>query len=108
MDAVVLLRFPDTFVNQYSLYPGMRLTTSNVYFMDAQCAGDIFVGEHYSRQYTDFMPIVQLFLGKKDEKILAKAELFDENTWNRVREQANEYVNQHPELYRDGFFYFKK
>ncbi len=108
MDAVVMLRFPDEFVTKYNLYPGIRLTTSNVYFTGPQNAGDIFVGEHYSRQYADFMPIVQLFLGKKDEKILAKADLFSEDTWNRVHEQANEYVSQHPDLYRDGFFYFKK
>jgi len=108
MDAVVMLRFPAEFVTKYHLYPGIRLTTSNVYFTGAQTAGDIFVGEHYSRQYADFMPIVLLFLGKKDEKILAKAELFSEEVWDRVREQANEYVNRHPDLCRDGFFYFKK
>ncbi len=108
MDAVVMLRFPDEFVTEYHLYPGIRLTTSNVYFTGNQCARDIFIGEHYCRRYTDFMPIVQLFLGKKDEKIQAKTELFGEDVWNMVQEKANEYVSLHPDLCRDGFFYFKK
>ena len=108
MDAVVMLQFPEDFVQKYNLYPGMRLTTSNVYVTGPQCARDIFIGEHYCRRYTDFMPIVQLFLGKQDDKILAKAELFDEDRWNTVREKADEYIQLHPDLCRDGFFYFKK
>ena len=108
MDAVVMLRFPNEFVTEYNLYPGIRLTTSNVYFTGSQCARDIFVGEHYCRRYVDFVPIVQLFLGKKDEKIQEKVELFGEDIWNTVREKANEYISLHPELCRDGFFYFKK
>lgn len=108
MDAVILLRFPAEFVQQYNLSVGTRLTTSNTYFVGDQCARDIFVGEHYSRQYADFMPIVQLFLGKKDEKIRAKTELFGEDIWNTVRDKSEEYIRFHPDLCRDGFFYFKK
>ena len=108
MDAVVMLRFPAEFVSTYNLYPGCRLTTSNVYFTHPQFAKDIFYGEHFYHRYVDFMPIVQLFLGKKDEMIRQKAELFDEETWQMVRDKGYEYMQLHPDLCRDGFFYFKK
>ncbi len=108
MDAVVMLKFPDEFVEKYSLSVGDRLTTSNVYFNADRCAPDVFVGEKYSRQYEDFMPIVQLFLGKKDDMIRSKTALFGEGVWDMVTDKANEYADQHPHLCRDGFFYFKK
>ena len=108
MDAVVMLKFPAEFVEKYNLSVGDRLTTSNVYFEGNECASDISVGENYSRQYTDFMPIIQLFLGKNDDKIRAKTELFGEVIWNMVKDKANDYISLRPDLCRDGFYYFKK
>lgn len=83
------------------------MITSNVYFNGASVADDIHVGEKYSRQYADFVPIVQLFLGKKDEKIMEKVKLFNEDVWQTVSEKADEYVRLYPTRARDGFFYFK-
>ncbi len=108
MDAVIMLTFPDNFAEKYALAVGTRLTTSNVYFTGARCAPDIFPGEKYTRQYADFVPIVQLFLGKKDEKIQEKIKLFNEDVWNTVTAKAADYVELHPNMCRDGFFYFKK
>jgi len=108
MDGAVMLKFPVEFVGQYHLSIGDRLTTSNVYFEGNTHAPDITVGENCSRQYADFMPIVQLFLGKNDDKIRAKTELFNEAMWDTVKEKADEYLRLHPDLCRDGFFYFKK
>lgn len=107
MDAVVMLRFPKEFVEQYNLSVGTRLTTSNVYFTGDAVADDIHIGEKYSRQYVEFVPIVQLFLGKKDEKIMEKTELFGEDIWKMVSEKADDYVRLYPDCSRDGFFYFK-
>ena len=108
MDAVIMLRFPSELVEQYELTPGARLTTSSVYFSGERVAADIFVGERYLRRWVDFMPIVQLFLGKGDEKIRAKTALFGEDIWSRVAEMAEAYRCEHPDLFRDGFYYFKK
>lgn len=108
IDGVLMLRFPDDFVEKYGLYPGMRLTTSNVYFRCEQFPDDIIVGEHFCRRYNDFLPIVQLFIGKGDEKIKAKTALFGEDVWSRVSEKAAQYAYERPDTYRDGFFYFKK
>lgn len=107
MDAVVMLQFPEDFAEQYHLTVGTRLTTSNVYFDGASIAKDIHVGEKYSRQYADFVPIVQLFLGKKDDKIMQKVYLFSADVWQTVSEKANEYARRYPDCYRNGFFYFK-
>ena len=84
------------------------MTTSNWYFGGDRIAPDIFVGEGYLRNWTDFMPIVQLFLGKRDDRICAKTTLFDEDVWATVAERAEEYRYHHPDLCRDGFYYFKK
>jgi hypothetical protein len=107
MDAVVMLRFPEEFAEQYDLSVGSRLTTSNVYFTGNKVADDIHVGANYSRQYVDFVPIVQLFLGKKDEKITEKTKLFKEDIWQAVTEKAQDYLKSSPDCSRDGFFYFK-
>lgn len=107
MDAVVMLRFPEEFAGQYNLSVGSRLTTSNVYSSGASVADDIHVGEKYSHLYTNFVPIVQLFLGKKDEKITEKINLFGEDKWQAVSEKADDYVRLYPNCFRDGFFYFK-
>lgn len=108
MDAVVMLHFPNEFAEQYDLSVGTRLTTSNVYFTGNQIAKDIFIGQNYSRQYVDFVPIIQLFIGKHDDKIIEKVKLFGQDVWKMVAEKANEYISTHPDLCRDGFFYFKK
>ena len=108
MDAVVMLRFSSEFVEKYQLTVGTRLTTSNFYFGGDRVASDIFVGENYLRQWVDFMPVVQLFLGKGDDKIRTKTDLFGEDVWSRVAEKAEDYLYNHSELCRDGFFYFKK
>ncbi len=108
MDAVVMLRFPSEFVGKYQLTAGSRLTTSNFYSGGDQIASDVFVGEKYLHRWTDFMPVVQLFLGKRDDKIRAKTALFGEDVWSRTRELAEQYLYEHPDLCRDGFYYFKK
>ncbi len=106
MDAVIMLRFPTEFVDIYNLSVGTRLTTSNIYYTELQFAKDIFVGEDYLHNYVDFIPFVQLFIGKHDDKIAAKVKLFSEDVWSKVEGMADDYLRNHPGLYRDGFFYF--
>lgn len=108
MDAVVMLKFPSELSETYSLTPGTRLTTSCRYWIENSCAPDIFPGDGFSRQFTDFTAVVQLFLGKGDDKLRAKTDLFGESTWARVAALAAEYRSAHPDLTRDGFHYFKK
>lgn len=110
MDAVMMLRFPEecAFVETYQLSVGSRLTTSCLYERVAAVDKDLFPGSGWSRRFTGFVPVVQLFIGKKDEKIQEKADLFSEDEWQKVATLAAAYRSAHPDLARDGFFYFKK
>lgn len=108
MDAVVMLEFPAEFADLYHLAPGSRLTSSNIYFYGDHVSADIFPGIRFSGSYADFMPLIQLFLGKNDEKIAQKVNLFSEQTWEKVNEKASAYLDEHPGMKRFGFSCFKK
>lgn len=109
LDAVVMLRFPEELARQYDLSVGTRLTTANVYLYEYGPYGkDYFPGAGFTHQFADFVPVVQLFLGKNDEKIRSKVNLFDAATWEKVAGLAEEYQAEHPGMERDGFFYAKK
>ncbi len=109
LDAVVMLRFPNELAEKYDLHLWSRLVTSNTYkyahFDDT--APDIDAGPGSSGNFSDFLPIVQLFLAKHDEKIMERTKLFDEARWARVKELTDAYRNEHPNTARDGFCYFK-
>lgn len=109
MDAVVMLQFPSELVSKHSLTVGTKLVTSNTYKPNHydSYAKDIFAGKFCSGLYSDFMPIVQLFIAKNDEKIMKRTELFDADRWNKVEALAFEYLKEHPDMRRDGFFYLK-
>lgn len=108
MDAVVMLKFPSELVSMYDLRIGTRLVTSNYYApKNEPFAKDIFVGEDHSNNWNDFYPAVQLFLAKNDEKIKKRTELFNEEIWAKVEKLAADYLNEHPDTARDGFFYFR-
>ena len=108
MDGVVMLRFDESFAEQYDLHPGDRLTASCVYFGGTKVAQDIFNGAGWTHNFANFAPIIQLFLGKKDDKIREKTALFPEETWEKVAALAAAYREKHPDLVRDGLAFFKK
>lgn len=107
MDAVIMLKFLKEFGDRHNLSVGSRLTTSCVYSYGNSVADDIHIGEKYSCQFSDFIPIVQLFLGKNDRKIIEKVNLFGEDIWQIVSQKADEYMRLYPDSFRDGFFYLK-
>ena len=109
MDAVVMLDFPKELAGIYGLSPGARLVTANVYKPNVynKTRKDIFPGKYFSGLYNDFSPIVMLFIAKSDDKLREKAKLFDEHVWSRVEKLARDYLAEHPEFKRDGFFYLK-
>lgn len=110
LDAVVKLRFPTELAAKYDLKVGSRLVTSCVYMPNHfdTVAGDITAGEHNTGRYSNFIPIVQLFLAKKDDEIRARTALFGEDVWNRVETLGKCCLDRDPDRCRDGFSYFKK
>lgn len=110
MDAVAMLRFPDELAEQYALTEGTRLVTSNVYAFRRgfDVAKDIFIGKNYLNRYSDFIPMVSLFLSDDELFIRNRTQLFDEKTWERVNRKAQRYIANHPDLYRNGFYYLER
>lgn len=103
-DAVIFLTFPDELADIYGLAPGSKLAASNVYLGSGDMtADDIIPGEKCLRNFSDFIPVVQLFLGKNDEKIKSNTELFGNPVWERLNAKAAEYANTGKS--RNGFFY---
>ena len=110
MDAVIMLTFPDELAKQYDLSEGTRLVTSNVYSYIglSGIAKDIFIGEDYLNRYSDFIPVVSLFLSDDELYLKNRTEIFSEEIWQRVTEKAQKYSAEHPTLKRNGFFYLLK
>ena len=106
-DAVVMLEFPKELYGQYSLSVGSRLVTSCIYLEGDVLAGDIFPGPNGGNKYQEFVPIVQLFLCKNEDKAKENVSLFSEDHWRYVESLAKECVAAHPDVRRDDFFYFK-
>ncbi|MDO5559859.1 MAG: hypothetical protein Q4F95_09710 [Oscillospiraceae bacterium] len=100
MDAVVLLRFPDALSAKYNLVPGSRLVTSNVYSVRPKMAKDITPGDNYLGNYYNFTPTVQLFLSDKEEYIINRVNMFDEDHWSYVQQLT---ADKDSSLVRDGF-----
>ena len=105
-----MLKFPEKLAEQYNLSIGSQIVTSNVYAHKNKfgIAKDIFIGKNYLNRYRDFIPIVTLFLSSNESFLKNQTNLFDESTWQTVKEKAYEYTKNHPNLYRNGFFYLLK
>lgn len=108
MDAVIMLDFPVEFVEKYKLQIGSRLASSNLYQFDSYVAPDIFPGPKYLGQYSDFMPVIQLFVGKNNKKNEKNVSYFSEETWELVNAKANEYLLHHKDMVRPGLTCFQK
>ncbi|MBQ1847883.1 MAG: hypothetical protein II135_07765 [Clostridia bacterium] len=103
-DAVVFLHFPDELADVYGLSENTRLAVSDIYLGGGgKTADDIKPGERSTGNFYDFIPVVQLFFGKDDEKIKKNADIFDDALWERVGEKTKEYAALGKE--RNGFFY---
>ncbi len=109
MDAVVMLEFPKELMIRYGLSVGSRLVTSNFYApgSGSDASDDIFIGEGYMHRYRNFLPVVQLFLASDDEWIRTRIFLFDAERWSRVEALTKDYLERHPGVQREGFYYFR-
>ncbi len=107
MDGVVFLEFPDRLAEMYDLKKGMRLVTSNIYKYGKKTVKDINAGVAYLKRYSDFTPIVQLFLTDSENYAMRRTELFDEEKWDRVNRLTEEYSRSCNEA-RKGFYYMTK
>lgn len=105
MDAVLFLKFPEKLAEKYGLTIGTRLVSTNVYFEGTKIADDIQTGMGYTHSFTDFTPVIPLFLSSDEGFIRSRVNLFEEDEWNRLRllTEKRAAKNIAP---RDGFYYF--
>lgn len=109
LDAVVFLRFPDVLVDKYKLKINDRLVTSNTYtLLVDRVEKDISPGEFWLERYSDFSPLVQLFLSDEEDFIRKRIELFDEDKWKRVEMLTQEKHNNGKFVCRYGFYCFNR
>lgn len=108
MDAVLLLQFAPAYVERYSLSIGSRLISVNTYGNERALSNDIFVGEGYSGDWTDFTPHIADFLSRDTKKINEHKANISENQWSYVEKLGKEYLQEHSELSRNGFWFIKK
>ncbi|MBO6113652.1 MAG: hypothetical protein J6P57_01210 [Lachnospiraceae bacterium] len=109
LDAVIFLRFPDVLVDKYKLKIDDRLVTSNIYerYVDG-FEKDISPGDFWLGRYSNYNPLVQLFLSDEEDFIRKRIELFDEDKWKRVEMLTQEKHNNGKFVCRYGFYCFNR
>jgi hypothetical protein len=104
MDAVIMLKFPQEYIERYNLKKQDKLITINIYFTQL-LHKDIFAGENCSNQWEDFMPTIGNFVSSDIDKIKAHTENIPEELWQHVQHLAEDYLSKHNGLYREGFWF---
>ena len=112
IDNVILLEFPNDFVDKYNLKLGDRLLTSNVYWPKPKTKyGDILPGVSNNMMFSDVYPFLLKFLVKDDDitgEEFVKENKFSEFIWNYIENLTYAYYKFSKGTHRDGFFYMFK
>lgn len=112
MDAVILLKFPCGFAEKNNLKLHDRLITVNTYVRmpsgvgyDRLKSDDIFFGKNYLGRWKDVNPIVGDFISLETVKIEKHKQAIPESLWRYVKALGEDYLNNHKELARKGFWF---
>jgi hypothetical protein len=100
LDAVAMLRFPDSLVTEHNLKPGSRLLTVNSYPQGK--ADDLRLGPKQTKKYENFFPIIADFVTDDQERVRQRKTAISESEWQRCSELAKEHHQQCPQKTRDG------
>jgi hypothetical protein len=94
LDAVALLRFPDTFARLFNLHVGARLVSVNTYTdvisRDGRTplfAADLVPGPRRSG-WSNFSPLIGEFLSDDDEVLRTRRYAIPEQDWTRLAENT--------------------
>jgi len=102
LDWVVLLKFSQFFVHEYSLKPMMRLLSVNTYGREPQLACDLQNGPNSTHVWTNFFPMVAEFCSSDDDTINEKKQEIEENDWHRTYELGQQLLSNHRIVPRNG------
>ncbi len=102
LDCVAMLRFPNSFVGQYGLQVGTRLTTVNQYFAQLTNQSDLVFGPHQVADYSGFFPLVAEFLSSDEDRMRYLQGRIQEAEWARCRGLGESYLRERPGTARLG------
>lgn len=105
MDAVVLLKFPVILAQINGIKLHDKLVSVNGYGRDNEIAHDIFVGENYLGNWTDFIPLIGDLLSDDTDRLNQHKSNIPEFLWDYVRMLGENYWRDHKDLVRSGFWF---
>ncbi len=95
LDCVALLRFPDSFVEEYDLETGSRLLTVNTYFYPNEShAEDLQIGPNAYGRYVNFNPFIADFLTDDVETLEQRKADISEDEWRKTAELGERWLNE--------------
>lgn len=105
MDAVVLLRFPAVLAQTNEIKLHDKLISVNCYGKSDKIAHDIFVGEKYAGYWTDFRPLIGDLLSDDTDRLNQHKNNIPYFMWEYVRVLGENYLRDHKDLIRNGFWF---
>jgi hypothetical protein len=99
-DAILALRFPDPFVEHFSLTAGQRLITANAYGPDP--ARDIVRGPKGRTEWGNFIPTIAEFFSDDVARIKHLHSTIPEEEWKRCAELGAVWLTTETPRPRDG------
>lgn len=103
LDCVVLLKFDQSYVREYSLRVGSRLLTVNTYSsVERGYASDIVLGECHGGNWGNYAPYIGEFLSDDVLVMEQRKASMSDDEWLRTTMLANEYRKTKGLIARDG------
>ncbi|HEY2838242.1 MAG TPA: hypothetical protein VGJ26_03790 [Pirellulales bacterium] len=102
-DCVVLLKFPEEFVGDYSLKPGTRLVSVNTYMQGPNKTPlDMIEGPQSAGRWHNVVPLIADFLSDDTQAIAQRKRQIPEAEWRRAATLGVEFTNKFPGKSRNG------
>lgn len=99
LDAAILLNFPESLVEQYSLSVGSRLVSVNTYVDLRTPEGEIYyavdvIPGAQRTNWSNASPFIADFLCSNEEAIEAKKDSIPNSDWNRLERNTNSRIEK--------------
>lgn len=102
LDCVVMLEFPDHFVEDYGLKPGTKLLTVNTYRHEDEIDSDLIPGPDAGHQWSGLHPIIAEFVSDDEDRIKRRKKEISQDEWRRACQLGRDYLKARPGVMRDG------
>ncbi len=103
-DTIIMLKFPEKYVEMYDLEVNDRLVSTNTYLSSPvyPLAKDIFRGPDTSLTFIDIYPMIPLFLSDNISRCIEATKYFPEEYWDYLDELISYHMTKRPNVFRDG------